>query len=325
MRRLYYFYGGERFLIKDEVLGIRKKLSGGGPLINIEYFDPESLEMDRLLPDLCTPSLFSGERLSVLEDYDDDDLEKLLGQYGSMPASMTIVIIREKPDKRTSVFKKLAAMAEVREFKPFAEWEEDLVAQWIISRTAACSRTISRKTASKLNSISGPSLAQLASEIDKLITYAGDRKEITEEDVDSLAVSGDLGAFALESALAERDLKGAMEALHEALRSKESPQMLVGKIYGRLRLYLKIKSLSEKRIPRQQILGSMGMNPYFFERCLKSSELYSLDELVRSVKVISDTDISIKNTMQSPQTLMEIMLVEILSKKGAEKADAKKN
>ena len=324
MRRLYFFYGAEKFLIREAVGALRKQLSVNGD-IKIDNYDPDSMSADELVPVLCTPSLFGGDKLAVLDGYDDDDLEKIIEGYGAVPASTTIVITAGKLDKRTSFSKKLASMAEVREFKPFAEWEEDLLLQWITARALSRSVNMDRKTAFLLNSISGPSLAQLSCEIDKLATYIGDRKVATESDVNALAVSGELGAFALENALAERDLKGALKALAGAIKAKEAPQMLIGRIYGRMRTYLRVKSLTEKRLPRQQLLESSGMNPYFFERCMKSSSLYSLDELIRSVRLLSDADIAIKNTMQVPHRVLEIMLVEILSRNEKEKTGAKRD
>jgi len=315
MKNLYYFYGSEDFLISEEIQKIRKAVSGDGQsLIKVEGYTPDTIDIKELAGQLCTVSLFSENRLVVLSDFDDEELLGIIEKCGNFSDSVTVMIVSEKADKRTRLYKILNDVAQVKEFKPFAEWESKKIMDWIVSKAAVAGKKIDPKAAELLNEISGPSLRQISSELDKLATYAGERGTITVQDVDALAVSGELGAFALENALAERDLKSAIFYLNKSLRSKEPVQMLISRIASRMRTYLMIKSLKMKKMTDGKIISELSMNPYYYERCSKSAELYSAEEMINAIRLLSETDIQLKSTSRDPQIAMELLLADMIGK-----------
>lgn len=315
MKNLYYFYGSEDFLISEEVQKIRKAVSGSGqPMIKVEGYTPDTIGIKELAGQLCTVSLFSENRLVVLSDFDDEELLLILEKCGNFSDSLTVIIISEKADKRTRLYKVLNDIAQVKEFKPFAEWENKKIIDWIVSKAAVAGKKIDPKAAELLNEISGPSLRQISSELDKLATYIGERAAINIDDVDALAVSGELGAFALENALAERDLKSAIFYLNKSLRAKEPVQMLISRIASRMRTYLMIKSLKMKKMTDGKIISELSMNPYYYERCSKSAELYSAEEMINAIRLLSETDVQLKSTSRDPRIAMELLLADMIGR-----------
>lgn len=310
---IFCFYGPEDFLVEEELSILRAKTAeAGGCDPGLEYFSPDSAVITDLIGNICTPSLFGGSRIIVLEGFEDEDYILLLDNRKSFPHSVKIVIMKDKLDKRGKLYKLLASDSVMKEFNHFAEWETKKVVDWIISRAKKAGKNIDPADAELLNDISGPSLRQLACEIEKLSVYIADGNTIRSDDIRALAVSGELGAFALENAFADRDLGSAIKSLAGAFRSKQQPQVLIGRIASRLRPYLMIKALQAKKMSGDKIISMLGMNPYFYERCNKGAALYSLEELVSAVGILSRTDLLIKNSSSSPRIALEMAIVDIM-------------
>jgi len=301
-----FFYGDDDFLIEQEI-SMRSKGA------KAERLGLDECGARQLMHEVLTASLFSAERILVLSGYEEENYQKVFDCIADIPPGISIIIVEEKVDKRTKFFKALQAKAEVKEFKTFAEWETDKIISWITNKALEHEKYIGQPAAACLNDISGPSLRQLSGEIEKLALYAHGRKTITEEDVKKLAVSGELAAFAIENAVAGRDLSGALAALASMFRAKERADMILGRIYSRLRLYLMIKSLKQAGFSKSEAVKRMNMNPYYFERCEKGSAKYSLKELVSAVLKFSTADLEMKTTGRNNELVMQLLLVDVMA------------
>lgn len=312
---IYYFYGEEEYLIGEEIKKIKEKifLPGSGN-DDTERFSSSGNDIESIMPQLKMSSLFSPKRLVILQDYDDSDYEAVLASGKDFPDSLSIIMVSDKANNKSAFFKTLQKTATVKEFKPFAEWEETRLVSWIVTRAASLSKKMAPDVASTLIGISGSSLQKLSSELDKIATYIGERKEITERDINDLATSGDISAFAIENAYAERDLKEAISTLAVSLRSKEAPVAILAKIYSRARLFLRIKCLRERKLSRDSIIQELGMNPYYFKRCETGADSYTKEELVKALASVLKADIALKNSSQSPQVLLELLFVDLMSR-----------
>lgn len=310
---IFCFYGPEDFLAEMEVQSVRADLGKKfGTLPEIESYSPDNSSAAGLVSGLCTSSLFGGARLVVLEGFEDEDLLELLEHRKDFPDSLALVIMTDKLDKRARLFKVLSACAAVKEFKAFAEWETKKIIDWVIMTAGEKGKSISHEDAALLNEISGPSLRQLSSEIEKLSAYAHDRGRIDTADINALAVSSELGAFALENAFARRDLSGALRSLDSAFRSKQPAHALVGRLASKLRPYIMIKALKSKKMSDAGIIKELGMNPYYYERCLEGASKYSLEELVRAVDILASADMAVKLSSSSPRIALETAIVDIM-------------
>ncbi|MCX5749997.1 MAG: DNA polymerase III subunit delta [Candidatus Saganbacteria bacterium] len=313
-KNIFFFYGDEDYLMEEEIDRLKSMMTTETVNIAVERFTPDDCDPMNLLQVIFTPSLFQNERLIVVSGYGEEDYLEILNGAENIPSGIILVITEKKTDKRTKFFKEVQKRAVVKEFKAFAQWETAKIISRIISRSSASSKKMDEKTAALLNEVSGPSLRQLASEIEKLSTYAGGRDSITSEDVRRLAVSGELGAFAVENALASRDIKGALSALTVLMRSKERAEAILGRIASRIRTYLMIKSLQSAGRSRDEIIKRMGMNPYYFERCEDGASSYCLDELCAAVNKLSKADLDLKTTMKPADVVMQLLITDILAK-----------
>lgn len=349
-KNIFLFYGEEDFLIDEEI----KKLVGSGSL-NIETFDGLRGPMDKIINSIASVSLLLGERVVIVKDpwflktqranlpagrqggarseevgeegeegeegkgAGDKGIEQLAQVLGSLAGGVRVVfVVYGNADRRKKLFKVIEKLADVREFKPYAEWEQEKLESWIIRKVNSSGKKIGGGAAELLMDISGASLRALSSEIDKLVTYVGDRGSIEESDVKAVASSGEISAYSLVSALRDRNTHSSIEALTRLIRDNVEPVPLIGLMASQFRMLLQVKSLKDARLSPSQISQRLGANPYFVRKCSENSHHYSLAEMKNILELLHNADLKIKTGYGSPRSILEMTIIEILSKEGAD-------
>ncbi len=310
---MFLIHGDEDFLVKRELANIGSSFFKGRQFSK-ETYSPSNSVFEDIYPNIFAVSLFSQDRMVVLEGFDDEQLEKVLDNAVALPESTCVVIYQEKADRRTKFFKKAASAAKVIEIKPFSDRERDLAVDWLVSEFKKYGKTIARKTASLLFDVSGPSLRQLCSEAEKLSTYSGGRQEVTEQDIYALSVGGELSAFALENAISARDVAGAVVSVNKMLRAKERPEVIIGRLASRVRSMALVISLTMKNAPKSAVTERFGISPYYYERLREAAGKYTLDELLLFINSLSEADLALKTTSQPQNIILEKMLIGAMSR-----------
>ena len=245
---IYLFYGEEDFLIDEAVK--RLKAAGDFSDFNFEVIDGEVADLNSVLNAILTQPMLSSRRMVVIKDLpvfsrsDEKEIEPLMKVLQSGEAM--VVFTLSEVDKRRKFFKAVESLGEVKEFKPFAEWEGNKVIAWIVEKVRQSGKKIGAHAANLLYETSGSNLRILASEIDKLVTYIGERGHIEEKDVMALATYGKVNVFTLLDALRDKNIPKAHEALAKLLKDKEEPVGLVALLATQYRMLLQVKSLREE-------------------------------------------------------------------------------
>ncbi len=336
---IYLFYGEEDYLMDEEI----KKLTGTNAL-NVEFLDGVREPMDVIINSIASVPLLLGDKVVVITDpwflkaqrargARSEEEEKEEGEEGDgrrelrdeidqlIPVLETlsggvkvIFVVHGKADRRKKLYKVIEKLGEVREFKPFAEWEQEKLEAWIMKRVNASGKKIGGGAAETLMEISGRGLRALSSEIDKLVTYVGERSSIEEADVRELASSGEMSAFSLSGAVRDRDVHASLEALTRLLKDNEEPVSLIGLLASQFRMLLQVKSLKEQGLSDPQIASRLGANIYFVKRSSEKTHHYTLSELERNLKLLHAADLRIKTGAGSPPSILEMAVIEILEK-----------
>src|SRR6185503_18628214 len=132
-----------------------------------------------------------------------------------------LLVSAGKVDKRRVFYKTLEKLGQVESFEAWSLEDKD----WVLQAETASSRALRarKKTiddnalASLVNNV-GPHAQQLASEVEKLSLYVGERAAITVEDVAAVVTRNKQArAFAVADALGDRDLPRLLRTLDEEL------------------------------------------------------------------------------------------------------------
>lgn len=309
------YYGDEDFLIDEEVSRARSAIAPGGDGMNYEVLDGSSATAEQLVNSIMSSPFLGGGKLVVVKDLPQFEPE-LTGILGKVPQGVHVIFsVRGSVDKRKKLFKLIDRVGEVKEFRPFAEWEQEKLLAWIVKRVSSSGKSIGSHAARLLMETSGANMRALALEIEKLATYVGERAAIEEDDVRALASAGRLSVFSLIEAVRKRDLRASLEALSRLIRDREDPHALLGLMARQLRMMLQVKSLKQARRDYQEIAGILGERPFFVRKSLEGADNFSLEELKRSLDLLHKADLDMKSGYSSVHTILEVAIIEIVGRR----------
>jgi DNA polymerase-3 subunit delta len=182
---------------------------------------------------------------------------------------------------------------------------------WLAKRAKANGATLSREASRLLVESLGSDQRQLALEVDKLATYAGQGGHITIETVRALTPVARQGyVFDLTDALARRDRARALTLLHELLAQGESPLGIVAITATQTRAMLKVKSLSERGMRPFQIAQQTGLNPFVVEKSLPLARQFTFEELEATHRRLLDVDLTLKRSRMTPEMALDLLVLE---------------
>ena len=167
---VYYLWGDDDFR-KNEA--VTRAMNAAVPAVmrdfNAEVHRAGELDAGRLESVLGTPPMMAERRAVVLRDAGalKKDARRVLDQYLAHPAENTVLILVAAAGGKSD--------ASLREHATAVEYEEltgDRLPRWIAHRALEQHAALTPEAAALLQQAAGPELAALASEVDKLVSYA---------------------------------------------------------------------------------------------------------------------------------------------------------
>src|SRR6185369_8630378 len=244
------------------------------------------------------------------------DIDKLEA-YIENPLTSTIFVVsykEKKVDGRTRLAKLLKEKGVVLTTKKLydnqlPEWTEELVESKDL--------TISQKALILLVDHIGNDLSRIENEIDKIAINLGQRKGITETDVEQyVGVSKDYNVFELQAALATKNLSKAIQIIQyfEANPKAAPIQLILPSLYTFFSKAFMIYGLNTR--DEKTIAASLGINPFFIKDYLRTITLYSYTDIEKLLLLLSDYNlksIGINNPGATDASLLKEMVVKMIA------------
>jgi DNA polymerase III subunit delta len=257
--------------------------------------------------------LFAGEggRLVIVrgvEAWRKNDVDAV-GAYLQAPApGAVLALVAEEALKAGSLGQLCAKYGQVLQFdvpKPANLYT------WVRAEFERRGAVADVEAARALVEICGEDVIALASEIDKIVAWAGG-EAISRREVEQLAVGGrEAAAWALTDAWGARDLSGLLAACELALERKDPFVLAVG-LAGHVGRVRTAQALAEEGLRTKEIAARLKMKEFPARKALGHAENYSRDELDAALVQLADLDAALKGASRIPPELeLERTLVAI--------------
>jgi DNA polymerase-3 subunit delta len=257
--------------------------------------------------------LEDAESIEKLADKNREETVELIEKYLEDPAPFTALVIEAaRLDERMKIGKLLVQQALVVQVGLGENAEQRQAAAVMVARQLAKERGLEfeRGAAEDLADLVGADLMRLKSEIEKLGNYLGERKKITQRDVDAMvAPERTATTWELVDLLISRQGQKSMELLDCLLRDGEVPLMMVGAITW---TYRKVIEASEIRgsVQGWQAARSLGMRPEQAELALRAARKSSKEQLLGGLLALEKADSRLKSSLDD-RTVMEFLVAEM--------------
>jgi DNA polymerase-3 subunit delta len=331
-KQVYLLTGSDRPKIETALARLRR------------HFAPEAIEAvsateqpGDAVVSLCNAgSLFGDARLVIVEEVDGrrDGEGRLKGgwkagdvdaisAYIKNPAPATVLaLVGEEVKKTTALWKACSKAGQVLEF----DVVKKKVAGWVIEQFRARGVRAEPEAGEALVQIVGDDLHALATEIDKIATWAGG-EPIGEQEIVALATpTAGLPIYELTDAWAARDTGRAL-AVSETLFERESrprrdvAPRLAGSLGGHVTRLRSLKRLAAEGVSPKEAAGKLRMHPFRAQRLYAEAEGFSVEELRSAVVRLAALDGALKGQSRlAPDLELQRALVDLTRRPGGRPA-----
>jgi DNA polymerase-3 subunit delta len=257
--------------------------------------------------------------------------------------NVRLLISAGKVDKRKTFYKTLEKLGTVEAFAAWSLDDKDWAGQAeavALRLLKARKKDITDAALADLINRVGPHSQQLASEIEKLCLFVGERPEIDSPDV-AVIVSRNkqAKAFAVAEALGDRNLPRLLRTLDEELWEMkfDKQKSEIGLLYGfiskiRAMIFLKemiregwvradadygrFKSQLERvpadQLPADRRFNPLSMHPFVLHKALAQTANYTSEELVRAMGLLLDANRRLVSSQLDEALVLQQTLVEIV-------------
>ena len=295
MKNFYLIYGLDKSLIKNEIEKIKKELKAS----EIIKYSLEKDNLEDIILDASLVNMFADKKVILVNDAylfsngKSDDNIKSLEEYFNNYNSDTYIIFEcptEKIDTRKKITKKISEIGSIIETK---KKDANYVKKYIIDTLKENEYTI--ENLEYLMTKVGTNIDNVKNELDKLIIFKMEDKNITSADIDKLMIPAlEDEIFALTDAVIKSDVKKSLELLEEFLNKNYDEMQIIILLASQFRFMYQVKRLSNKNMPPDAITKELSANPYRVKITIKNSYYYNETELLSYLKKLADLDKNIK-------------------------------
>ena len=273
-----------------------------------------ALDQAQTLPMLSPRQVVFLEEAEAIERLGEKAREETLERivaYLQDPAPFTVLVIEaEKLDMRMLLGKKLAELTLVVEVGLSERVDERLDAAEALAKTMAKEQgvTFEKGAAEDLAEFVNGDLSRLKTEVEKLSTFATERKTIRREDVGLLVISERTTTiWEVAELLASHQPRKALEFIDRLLREGEEPVLMVG---GMAWMYRKLVEASEVRGGTNgwQAAKALGMRPEQAELAIRCARKISRERLLDGVRALQEADNRLKGGVKDVRAIMEFLV-----------------
>ncbi len=280
------------------------------------------------------------EKMAVPEHEDDANTlnDAILAGY---PKSNHLVLTTDLVDKRRRLYKTINKIGVVVDCSvPKGHTKADREKQQAALRShmqrilKKVGKTMTPGGFEALYEKIGPDMRSFNSELEKVVTFVGDRESISPTDVETISRRTKQDPiYELSHAIAERDPQKALFFLSSLLKGNVHPLQVLGAVANQIRKlvlatdFIRSKNGSSWRkdlsfagfqkiiLPelkkREPDLLTSSAHPYPLYMTLKQSHNYTLQELIGALELLLDADLRLKSSGQNAKMVLENALLGI--------------
>lgn len=322
LKSLYLFYGPEEYLKKYYQGLIEKNLIDEDfRAMNMVVMEGK-VEIKKVIDNCDTLPLFSEKKLVIVKNSGlfksgkKAEGEKAKGKGSNdefisflqnVPSHTCLIFIEEEIDKRlktVDAIKKNGLIVEFSYQKP-----AELV-KWVSKALKSFNKDISTDAASELVNNSEPGMNEILNEINKLVSYSGNREKIGILDVRKVCTKSIKSRiFDLTDAVAEKNRTKAFKILEDMVILKEPMPRILFMITRQLRHVLEMKLLINDGASVNEAASKLGVTPYIAGKISKQSREFDLETLEKSLRESLELDLAVKTGKISDRLAVEMLIV----------------
>jgi len=280
----------------------------------------------------------TSEAKDVVEQL--ESLAVLLKQ--GLAQGFSLVISATEIDKRRAFYKTIDKVGDVIAIGTSDQWgkvDTEQLESFARAQAKSLGKQIHEDALQTLIELTGGNYRALASEIEKIATYAGDRREITGEDVAAVgSASAEAIVWDLGDAIADRKLPTALKILDRLLFQGENEIGLLFALVNKMRTLLLVRELLDRKLlpaptdysrfklglqraidsakddlPADRRFNPLLQHPFALFKATQQAEKFNLAELRRAMELLLNANKRLVSSSIDGRIVLEQAFIAMVS------------
>lgn len=315
---VYWIEGEESFYI-DQVVQFaeHKLLPEADQAFNLTVFYGKDADWVDVVNACKRYPVFAEKQVVLIKEAQHmNSIDKLLA-YIENPSSSTILVVAHKDkniDGRSALAKLLKTKAVLVSTKKMYDNKlPDWVNQWV----ADSGYQINQKAVQIIVDHIGNDLSRIKNELEKLMVNLGDRRKITEDDIEKyIGISKEFNAFEFSDAIAYKKFSRAIQMIQyfESNQKAAPIQLILPTLYGFFSKLYAVYGLGTK--DEKRIMAEIGLNYYSIKSTMAATRHYNYAKVEQILLWIHEYNlrvIGINDASNTDADLLKELVVKIMS------------
>lgn len=312
IKNIYLLYGEERYLVYQQRDRLIDFLVEPGDTMNLNKFIGNGININDVLQMADTLPFFADRRVILVEGSDifKKSNEELREYLENVPESTVFVFVENEVDARTALYKTVTKNGVAVKL---SRQTDETLAIWIKGKIGKEGKKVQQSVILYFLKRVGDDMVRIENELEKLLTYAIDRDEITVDDVNAVTKDAlEDRIFDMIEAVSRKDKKNAMALYHDLVALKESPVKILSLISTEYNRLLMIKDLYERGTRGNDIATAMDIKPFLVTKRMGIIGNFSKDDLAKCVSLAAEAEQGFKSGKLTDRLAVEILIFTLL-------------
>ncbi len=311
---IYYIFGEDSFSLDSTLLSIQEYVE---PFISSEFdketFYGDTKSLAEVLNFAAAFPFGSDKKIIIFRQFEKVRDKKPLKEYALAPPEFAVLVLVHTgtiTNLSSQPYKTLLENNFIFEAKTL---KGNTLVKWLIDFAELKGKNLPKENAQVLADIVGENRSLLETQLEKIILFVKDKKEISIENIREVSSSlKQFTIFDLQDAIAERDKTGSIEIAYNILDNGLDAVYIVSMLTRYFTGLSKVTELAGKNVSNQAAARIVGTHPYYYKGYVEARKLFSDEKLVEIFRALLKADISIKTTNLDGKTIIAILISEIL-------------
>lgn len=298
---LYLFYGNNKSIINDKINNIINKYNIVDN--NIIKYDLED-NLDNIIEEASMISLFGDTKLILInatfkEDIDVDKLEEYLKHYNNN--TYIVFMSNDKVDTRRKLYKLIDKYGTIEEVNSDNNYIRSYIKEYIKDYMIDINYFLSKVS---------DNLDNIKNELDKLMLYKMEDKNITNKDIDDLVIPNiEEDIFALTDSVITNNIDKSITLYNKFMDKNYEPIYIIGLLGNQFTLLYQVKKLYNMGKSNNEIASILGVHPYRVKLAIQNSYYYTEEDLIKYIYKLGNLDKDIKTGNIDKTLGLELFLI----------------
>lgn len=312
VERFHLIYGEEAYMVRYYKNAMISALSTPGDEMNCTVFQGSGIVPSEIADVAVILPFMAANRLIVVQNSGFcNSSSDMTDYFDSFPDTTYIVFVEQQVDKRNKLYKWIQKNGCVTECK---HQNTASLCTWIAGYLSRFQKKISKNCAEYMISRIGNDMEFLTNELDKLISYTGEKKAVEIEDVDAVCGGVTEGKiFDLLDAVAVKDRSKALILYKDLLDNREPVPVFLSMFRRHINILLKVKDGLLKGMDKGRLAAYAGVPPFTLNNYTKQASAVKRTRLIEMLEQAAQAEENYKTGQMSDQISLELFLIQALT------------